>query len=243
MSYLEVLLAAIWNQIDVILSRICTRDGKFFLKESEENFLELGSSITEFIKNGVDTHLRLLTRHIEKIPEDSRHLIDDYPEIFVPSHQKHFIHENRIEKWIESAIYAKFQCEEGRDYIITHNKIQIVDAANTGIVCNGMTWCDGVHQFLQIKHGLEITSEQLTVCFISNVDFIRRYKGNIYGLTGTLGGDDTKKFLKETYDIDFVVVPPFRRKKLKVLQPVKLVKESEWQQYVITSSLRHLEKG
>lgn len=58
---------------------------------------------------------------------------------------------------------------------------------NTGVSQKNTSWSDGLHQFIQIKHGLKITSESLTTNFISNVAFFKKYGPNIYGLTGTIG--------------------------------------------------------
>lgn len=60
-----------------------------------------------------------------------------------------------------------------------------------------------------MKHDLDVTTEGMTSNFISNLGHFDKYKF-IYGLTGTLGSNESKKFLKETYDIQMMEIPPFK---------------------------------
>ena len=52
-----------------------------------------------------------------------------------------------------------------------------------------------------MKHGLKITTEGLTSNFMSNLAHFGKYK-SLYGLTGTLGSKESRKFLKETYEVE-----------------------------------------
>jgi len=58
---------------------------------------------------------------------------------------------------------------------------------------------DGLHQFLQMKHALKVTSESLTTNYLSNVGFFKRYNENILGLTGTLGSEKARELLNSVY--------------------------------------------
>ena len=91
-----------------------------------------------------------------------------------------------LDGWILSAIKAAFSLKQNEDYVVRNNNIVIVDAKNTGSIQQGTQWQDGLHQFLQIKHGLDVTTESLTSNFISNLGHFDKYK-HLYGLTGTLG--------------------------------------------------------
>lgn len=70
-------------------------------------------------------------------------------------------------------------------------------------------WENGLHQFLQIKHGLEVTTEGMTSNFISNLGHFDKYE-YLYGLTGTLGSDESKIFLTEVYKVELMKIPPFK---------------------------------
>jgi hypothetical protein len=115
-----------------------------------------------------------------------------------------------------------------------------VDANNTGVVQTNMHWSNGLHQFLQLKHGCKITAESLTTNFISNVSYFKRYGSNIYGLTGTLGSSHAKELLNDIYEVDSVIIPPFRKKQFKELIPIINETKDEWFKAIVESSLNKL---
>ena len=106
-----------------------------------------------------------------------------------------------------------------------------------------MHWNNGLHQFLQIKHGAKITAESLTTNFISNVTYFKQYGSNIYGLTGTLGRDRARKLLNNTYGVDSIIIPPFRKKQYKELTPVITNTEAGWYNNIIETSISKLRNG
>ena len=82
-------------------------------------------------------------------------------------------------------------------------KISPVDYKNTGVINLRMQWNNGLHQFLQLKHGVKLENETLNTTFLSHYIFIRKYilqeENNIYGLSGTLGSESTKNLLKKLF--------------------------------------------
>ena len=126
--------------------------------------------------------------------------------IYYPEYLDEFI-ENRLKDWFNAAFSAIFDYEINKNYIINKDKnnndvIQPIDFSNTGIIRQNSVW-NGLHQFLQIKHGLRLTEENLSSCFISNLIFFKLYK-NLYGFTGTLGSLKTQEAIKEIYNIELV---------------------------------------
>jgi preprotein translocase subunit SecA len=113
-----------------------------------------------------------------------------------------------MKDWIWSAIQAAHVYKEDEHYVIKDNKIIPVDYRNTGCLQNNVEWEHGLHQFLQIKHNLEVSVESMTSNFMSNIGHFTRYK-TIYGLTGTLGSHESKKFLQKTYSAEMLEIPPF----------------------------------
>jgi hypothetical protein len=83
--------------------------------------------------------------------------------------------EIQITQWTNSLITACLS-EENIDFIIRNEEIIPVDYSNTGVLQFSTQWANGLHQFLQIKHGLRVTCENLTSNFISNYNFVLRYK-------------------------------------------------------------------
>ena len=55
-----------------------------------------------------------------------------------------------------------------------------------------------------------------------------KFGRNIYGLTGTLGNEDTQSTLKDIYEIELGFMPTFKKKQLKELPYVLWNSESEW---------------
>lgn len=166
-----------------------------------------------------------------------------FPEIKIPQHLRDLVLKCQLSEWIDSAIYAKYRCELNKHYILDKGKIAPVDASNTGVVQQNMHWNNGLHQFLQIKHGAKITAESLTTNFISNVTYFKQYGSNIYGLTGTLGSDRARKLLNNTYGVDSIIIPPFRKKQYKELTPVITNTEAGWYNNIIETSISKLRNG
>ncbi|CAF4306112.1 unnamed protein product [Didymodactylos carnosus] len=103
-----------------------------------------------------------------------------------------------------------------------------IDYRNTGIIQTNTAWPDGLHQFLQIKHKLRISAESLTTNFLSNVGYFRCYDKNCFGFTGTLGSKDVQELIRHIYNVDFVIVPPYKYTQFKAF-PDKLIQcEQEW---------------
>ena len=44
--------------------------------------------------------------------------------------------------------------------------------------------------------------------FLSNISFFKRYNDNIYGVTGTFGGENFQYILREIYKISLFKIPP-----------------------------------
>ena len=137
-------------------------------------------------------------------------------EIKFPPHLHGFI-QNRKNDWCNCAFDAFINFKENKHYLISYDEeykfetIKPIDFSNTGII-QEKTVLSGLHQFLEIKHGLRLTEENLNSCFISNLCFFRLYKEK-FGLTGTVGSKKTQEVLKNIYDLDVVFIPTFKKGK------------------------------
>lgn len=125
------------------------------------------------------------------------------------------------EPWIKSAITA-MKMKKNTDYIIVQDKdgyksIAPVDYQNTGMIHLSTQWGDGVHQFLQIKEKVAFRPESLITRFISNLGFFKLYqeKGKIYGMTGTIGDENTQEMLSNEYGINIAFIPKFKESKFE----------------------------
>lgn len=134
---------------------------------------EIRNNDLSFIQNN-KTHLvkKLLTKFDEFY---ERNLITN--EIKFPPHLNNFI-QKRKKDWCISAFDALINYKINQHYLIKYDEdykfetIKPIDFLNTGVIQDKSVW-SGLHQFLEIKHGLRLTEEKLNSCFISNLCFFR----------------------------------------------------------------------
>jgi len=108
---------------------------------------------------------------IQKLDDELRNflienkIVPEKEKINYPSHLEELI-ENRINDWSHSDFNSKFEYKANKNYIITKDEknnliIQPIDYSNAGII--QQSFVCGLHQFLQIKHGLRLTDENLNM--------------------------------------------------------------------------------
>lgn len=88
-------------------------------------------------------------------------------------------------------------------YIIDMNKIVIIDEY-TGRLMHGRIWSNGLHQALEAKEGLAISSENQTLAKITFQNYFRMYK-KLSGMTGT-ASTEVNEFYK-IYNLNVVKIP------------------------------------
>jgi preprotein translocase subunit SecA len=186
MEHIAPIFALGWSYLKRLDIDISVYENK---EKREELEKELSQYLTNFINNGM---------------------------LSFPVHLSGYI-ENQIKPWVKSLIYADIM-HENKHYVISqndqgHSSIAPVDYAGSGIVQSKINWANGLHQFLQVKHGLKITSENLSTSFISNMNYFKRYGADIYGMTGTMGSLRSQQLLQEEYKIDIALIPTFKTKK------------------------------
>ncbi|CAF3657980.1 unnamed protein product, partial [Rotaria socialis] len=253
------------SKIYEIDKKFCNLDGKLYWRKndncemtSKDNLIEVKDRsqfivdrLKEYCKNKENSQNNELKRL-------SKYLIDRLPKITprrpLPNHLRDFVM-TQLPKWIENAIAAKRVYKEGQHYIIVKDingvqSITPVDFENTGIIQKCTTWGNGLHQFLQIKHQLKITSENLTTNFLSNMEYFSRYierdKANsivsnkIYGVTGTLGSREAQQLLEKVYSVNFAKIPCFKPKKFLELSGIIAESEEEWMKEIRTHVVQEI---
>uniref|UniRef100_A0AC35F508 Chloroplast protein-transporting ATPase n=1 Tax=Panagrolaimus sp. PS1159 TaxID=55785 RepID=A0AC35F508_9BILA len=121
---------------------------------------------------------------------------------------------NHLKDFIESA-EAAYEMKEGENYQIEtisnlhsenlESRIVIIDS-DTGVDLPTTQWTKGLHQFLQLKHGLRLTPVSTKAVYISNVSYLKKYDC-IFGFSGTLGAEAEKEELIEFYDLKCITIP------------------------------------
>jgi len=142
--------------------------------------------------------------------------------------------DRKLSTWVRSALYAKM-ISVNNEYVIndrvTGKKVKreiIAMDKGTGIEQFSLKWSQGLHQFLQLKHGLELTPDSLKAVFLSNYFFFKRYSQNIYGLSGTIGSDTEQKYLQNLYQVDLCKIPRFAGEKYIQYKAVVTGTSEEW---------------
>ena len=92
------------------------------------------------------------------------------------------------------------------DYIIENGKSVIIIDKTTGYKKPGSRWNNCIHEFVEIKEKVEIKNPQVSTCSITQCTFFNMYK-SITGLSGTLGGNEDERILRNAYHINLFRVP------------------------------------
>ncbi len=105
-------------------------------------------------------------------------------------------------------------------------QVTIIDK-DTGTDQTTSQWEGGLHQFLQLKEGCQITPQTLKAVFVSNISYIKHYKV-LNGLTGTLGSEPEREFLKEVYSSSFLIIPTAFPKQFNISRAKILDSNEGW---------------
>ena len=131
----------------------------------------------------------------------------------------------RREELIIQALEARHFFKKDKQYIIDDGKIVIVDES-TGRLMADRFWRNGMHQAVEAKERVEITSGKDTFARISFQKFFRFYK-TVSGMTGT-GSEAAKEFWR-IYELPIVVIPQHRKNLRKYFRNrVFLNSDSRW---------------
>lgn len=166
--------------------------------------------------------------------------------IFIPNHLRDFL-EDHIDNWVNS-FFASLGMKEDQEYVLRpvpqRNRTEIkIHNADTGVIHESMKYSHGLDQVLSFLHKLQIHPESLTSVFMSNVAFIKGYKGNIYGLTGTLGEEGHRNFLENVYETDSLNIPTFATQNLYIYPPQEYNTKDEYLQAIATSVFDRISEG
>ncbi len=111
---------------------------------------------------------------------------------------------------------------------------------DTGTEQASTRWSQGVHQFLQLKHARQLTAETLKAVFISNISYFKRYKGQMCGLTGSLGSHAEQNILEKVYNVRFFSLPRFKPELLRLLPANILTCKASWHDALINAVHREI---
>ncbi|CAD8077847.1 unnamed protein product [Paramecium primaurelia] len=253
----------IWQRIKLLDEQIVKIDSKYYYFHEKivknENKLSLQIQKSDGNIQIIEDLEQFILKNQLPIPKEIGEIIDnldDFIKIDIEQYIKWIVYENQIiilpnyfkqylklqlPNWICNALQAiKFQ--ENIHYIISDGQIKPVDYQNTGIIQNSTYWGNGLHQFLQIKHNLKITSETFLTNFLSNVGYFKKYNKRLFGLTGTLGSEKAQEMLNQVYGVNLVFIPQNNYKLFKELQLVVVDNNKKWLREIIQSAISECNK-
>jgi hypothetical protein len=238
-EYLEPLLVALWERLLQIQKQFHYENGKLLWTNYHLNNGEYEKIYECQVSNPSAFVKQQLTNYSNDLLKDAQ------PIIRVPTHLWNFTLD-QLDDWANSAITAyNFKLDEDYTFIRQEDgdlDIAPIDYKNTGITQNNMHWSNGLHQFLQIKHNLKISPETLIINFMSNKAFFERYKGNIYGTTGTIGIKEEVNLLSNLYAVDAIKIPTFKHKRFNEEAPI-IASGDSWEEIVIASVISKAQNG
>lgn len=154
-------------------------------------------------------------------------LSKDKSSCYVPGFLSDLV-KSKLKVWIENAFYAKTMTMD-HEYVIEKHGVVPVDYSCTGVVENFMQWSDGLHQFVEMKHGSKLSDMTAITNYMSSVGLLLRYGNQIFGISGTLGQNAETETLQKIYnDIETCRIPSFKRRKLFEIEGVVAMDEKEW---------------
>lgn len=121
----------------------------------------------------------------------------------------------RREEIITRALSVLHIFEQGDQYLVRDDKVQIVDEY-TGRLQPDRSWSDGLHQLVEAKEGVEITGQNLAVARMTYQRLYRRYV-KLAGMSGTVR--EVAGEMRSVYGLVIERIPPHRRSKLRQLMP------------------------
>ncbi len=113
-------------------------------------------------------------------------------------------------EYVEQSLRAKLLFRRDVHYIVKDQAVHIVDAS-TGRIFADRTWMDGLHQAIEAKENLPVTSEKSVLAHITRQRFFRLYD-RLSGMTGTAAG--CQREFKTVYGLKVAPIPlrvPSRR--------------------------------
>jgi preprotein translocase subunit SecA len=261
MDQLQIIYHFLWQRLNHMQERVLYIDGQLYLLYGKLNYGADNISLEYTDDNGEIFKIDNLKEHIRLNPNISNigQLIKEDIEVFIksklgdyigelikkeqikiPNNFKEFV-DGQMPKWINNSILA-LNYQENIHYVVQSGSIKPVDYSSTGIIQSSTNWSDGLHQFLQLKHNLKMTSESFTTNFLSNMGYFKRYGSNLFGLTGTLGSEKAKEVLSKTYNVDFVRIPNLRKKQYLELNPIVAINQEKWIDEICSSAKNEANK-
>ena len=135
-----------------------------------------------------------------------------------------------LRSWMSSCHQALFELEEGRHYIAQTapresntsdpGQVVIIDPATSQPQPNSR-WNRRLHQFVELKHNFEVRAESQSAAQVRHTAYFGAY-AQVFGLSGTLGGDLERQELGDVFSLDCFDLPPHRPSQRATPPPLQI---------------------
>ncbi|ETO31729.1 Helicase conserved domain containing protein [Reticulomyxa filosa] len=209
-------------------------------KDYDVELNSVGRDCDEYIKRYIGNFTKSILFAFEENRGERKVVIPRYLEGFAGE---------QLQRWLDTMI-SSYYYQEKSNYIIhkpdygsryQFRTITPIDYENTGALQHGLQWSDGLHQYLQIKHQLTMYPENVVSIFMSFFGFFSKYKGNIYGVSGTLGLEHHHEFLQTMYGVDVSVIPSFIEKDFEEYPAIVTETSVAWKEEILGVIKRKIE--
>ncbi len=135
--------------------------------------------------------------------------------------------------YVEQALRAERLFQRDVNYVVDdEDKICLVDQY-TGRIFTDRTWADGLHQAVQAKEDVPITTETRSIARITRQRHLGLYK-HLCGMTGTAQGGEEE--LRHIYDLKIVVIPPHKTC-IRIRLPTRVFANASFKERAIVDDL------
>jgi preprotein translocase subunit SecA len=117
--------------------------------------------------------------------------------------------------YVLQALQAQYVLQLNVDYVVRQGRLQLVDR-ETGRILEDRSWSAGLHQAVEAKEGITITSENRVKAVITRQRFLKLYT-HLSGLTGTAEGCQVE--FQDIYGLPTIEVPSHLPCQLRWLEP------------------------
>lgn len=114
-----------------------------------------------------------------------------------------YFRNSKIIHFLNAALRAAKLFHADKDYMVSKDQILIIDEF-TSRISEGRRFGNGLHQALEVKHGIKPRPEMHTVASITYQNYFRLYK-KLAGMTGT-AQEEAEEF-REIYKLDVISIP------------------------------------
>ena len=218
-EYEEIILIADYKQLDEISKKKIMdklsddSDRKDIFIDYIEKYFK---KILNEVNNEKENEYEIKNQLIQELDED-----DKLKNFFrFPHFLKDFV-ETNLFFWINNAFSAKNEMKLEKNYTLSskgygYKNITPIDKKNTGELEFNTVYKRGLHQMLQIKENVRIHPENLDHTYMSHITYFSKYKNKkkFFGLTGTIGGEETFGIYKSKYfNSNLIYMPSYISKK------------------------------